>query len=754
MATPLQDWLHGTLDTISKAEIDTRKKVEPKLAGTTANNVMETKGIVDNALTIGATIGTVIAKAAGSSVPVSGDQYDAIRWLTRGGHDDVLNPKKEFPDNPDIDTRPIGSVENVSYTEMGEIDTSDPSHNHTIEIEQTQYEINAQPSENDHIKVQYNQINNHYDSYLLSIGGSPYTNIDEQGRTLSGSQLYLFNKYVNNAIVSGLTPDDPKQYKDKNAKLSPGYTPQGTRSLFNNWRIVSMNGNGFGNSQHFIDKPESRSKQLEMYKCDTETLIQKTREGKMGRETFQWSDFMFCTYNGMVSNEHLITLRKFSTPVADNILYNTDKGSKEKSTFNRPAVGTMVTWLGVSGNEMPGLLEFSFHQNTTSPQLDQEEDFGAGNGGIMSKVGHMMDKKRASMALAGGPNPFGDVVGYDKLGTDNIKINRNGGEALVSNVKDFHASKNKNAIWRNNRVIQPKKIEDFGVDYTHSIKLTFEYDLMSYGGVNGRQAFMDLISNILITCYNECSWYGQAYRNVGTEPNQIINELYKGISGSKSAMDNFSTLANNMFNQLKNLFNGDIKEVATTFLNNLGNSVLGDLMNKLGRNAWLGVASNMSDSPLGNWHVTVGNPCRPIASIGNLWMDECKITLNGPLNIDGFPTKITVETSLSPCADRDVAKLEMLFGNGLYRTYYHAPAEALTKMYSARNTEVKEVSVSGKSFNNETGQTEHEATIDASDNASNAKGGSSSNLTLKEVSTSIADLGCSGTGDENMIENT
>ena len=56
-------------------------------------------------------------------------------------------------------------------------------------------------------------------------------------------------------------------------------------------------------------------------------------------------------------------------------------------------------------------------------------------------------------------------------------------------------------------------------------------------------------------------------------------------------------------------------------------------------------------------------------SIGNLILEEAKVTHQGPLGLDDFPTKLIVNCRLKRAKGRDAKDIEMLYNQGVVRVY-------------------------------------------------------------------------------------
>ena len=74
-------------------------------------------------------------------------------------------------------------------------------------------------------------------------------------------------------------------------------------------------------------------------------------------------------------------------------------------------------------------------------------------------------------------------------------------------------------------------------------------------------------------------------------------------------------------------------------------------------------------APVGEWHLTVGNPCNPIALIGNLLCDGVAIEFGETLGPDDFPTHMKATFTLRHGRDRERGEIESIFNRGDGRLY-------------------------------------------------------------------------------------
>lgn len=110
---------------------------------------------------------------------------------------------------------------------------------------------------------------------------------------------------------------------------------------------------------------------------------------------------------------------------------------------------------------------------------------------------------------------------------------------------------------------------------------------------------------------------------------------------------------NSMFNNLNQLWhNKMMKETTLPSIRGNGNILVGE--------------------PVGEWHLTVGNPLNPIMVIGNLVCSEMKVSWDEELGPDDFPTGFSVEYTLEHGMARDSDGIQSMFNRGMGK-YYTLP---------------------------------------------------------------------------------
>ena len=261
-----------------------------------------------------------------------------------------------------------------------------------------------------------------------------------------------------------------------------------------------------------------------------------------------------------------------------------------------------------------------------------------------------------------------------------------------------------------------------GVMGDSGITLKFDYSLKAIGHINAKAAMLDIMSNILATThYRGSFWGGEArfYLNKGIFPlfdegqmlslvkyiwrgdfngaaevfRKILDESFgdniqKGIEALFALRDANTTTPSSQEGSQPGAFAAG--GTATTATNSQAmNLMIGDKVKDLAALDLLSGLFNLTNgrsnpsipefqalktgAPVGEWHLTVGNPFKPIAVIGNLVCTGVDITFNDEMGPDDFPTEMTATVTLKPAMSRANQDIESVFNDGFGPLYIPKP---------------------------------------------------------------------------------
>lgn len=484
--------------------------------------------------------------------------------------------------------------------------------------------------------------------------------------------------------------------------------------------------------------------------CTIENLVSLSRRHAsiLGQARYKYADFMFCKELGMPNN-HLITLRRYSSPVGDMIhgkesvdteysisTYNkteykvkttsskdgttstrdkgTSTGSKKvvsyKNTVQLADVGHLCCYFGGEDNKLEDILKYSFKQtykqmNSKIQRLDSKEDDRQSPLGALINSTSKGYSKHMLNSTAGNNNILKWGAQSGTFGTGIRKLF--GGQSWYHNNEAmYHVDQNK--IYEPKNTIQEIDYYEGKLQFSHEFSIVFSYKLRAYDNISPKAAMLDLIANITKTCYTAGSFWGGARQINGPQPNptawnkanSFIDKTWdklgsglatllsggydmQSILGSISQfasemMGKAMELAKNIGNSVKDGTAG--KKLVSAFKSfnskyGISDQLKGALKDTMGRPQMYAFDSLLSGGDTGMWHLTIGNPLRPIITIGNLEVTNTEIQHLGPLGIDDFPTELKVTVSFKHARPRDAVSIEKMYvfgGKSIYKKHLRA----------------------------------------------------------------------------------
>lgn len=474
---------------------------------------------------------------------------------------------------------------------------------------------------------------------------------------------------------------------DSSGQLETPKNAAGVKSLFNNVNAV------FNESKireylniPLLDAPSSRRKIRENTKCTIKDLVEASEQGLMGRAIYNYSDFMYCKHLGKVSNNYLITLRRFPVPCGDTITYiDPSSDVNLKMQDHMPDIGRMVTWMGVSGNSMENILKYNFNMPFTqkNAKLEDQQNVGDnGSQGVLGAIFNATDTEYQKQVLAG--TAGNNVAGFmDSLFENTPVIRKIGGKSEPPyTAKEYQINTDQNKVYGPIDVIKDTYIRgEDGLKFSQDITLVFDYELRSYDGINTRTAMLDLLSNILAVTYTTGKFWGGGYRFYGAHQSNVFANLPIFKDAQSGKLNSWSSLQDSLMESYQSVIApykpnpgsggtlDTVVNVAKQIASGLGGMLLGGMLNKLGRPQKMFLNSLLSPAPTGLWHLTIGNPRNPIMTMGNMIIEKTNIEHYGPLGLDDFPTGLKVSVTLKHGKPRDNSGIEQMYLRGDYRIY-------------------------------------------------------------------------------------
>ena len=477
------------------------------------------------------------------------------------------------------------------------------------------------------------------------LGGSPlglinvYSTANANGDSTfngGGSRKINVNNY-NKATSEKYPIQDIGNYSFIAQDINVDY---GTRSLFNQ-SVVAPYGGISDTTKKAIDRKQLHNNNI----YDTSLLnIIEVLSKTMG--ALRPSEFAYLKDVGVYPNNRLMIARRFASPIGDNIF------NKPKSKLG--TIATLISW----NPQDDDFLEISFGEKWEDAKADFTEVLNS-LGKDFTMSGGLSPGNMGAAALGGIPLPgFTEVLQRQVLTSLGILNKDDGQDAPLP-------SGNPNLIKEAKR----RKTITFsepgsGLKCSVSIKMTCVWEQKFISGIDPTIVFQDILSMITRFATSNSDTYGfslkgnEKIENWVNHPEQIVDDLVSAITGSLTeVVDSMKKAIKIDINNTRNgktEVSGDNKSILDGYnqiavLDNIKNTA-GDVLKKSIQKYKIeieGIGRALSGAPSTPWHVTLGNPMRPVFCAGDMYMDsEINLKLGPTLAFNDLPSTITAEFTL------------------------------------------------------------------------------------------------------------
>lgn len=390
-------------------------------------------------------------------------------------------------------------------------------------------------------------------------------------------------------------------------------------------------------------------------------------------------DFAYLKDIGVYPNNRLMIARRFSGPVANNIF--------GKSSSVRRPIATLISWKPQDKD----FLDITFGEEWDNAKGDFTaminklgEDFMGGKLG--GKVGGLL----GAVPLPG----FTEQLQRSFL--ENIGVFKPGASEADLPAGDPNLIK----IAKRRKTI-PYGEAGSGLKCTISINMVCEYEQKFISGIDSTVAWKDILSNILAFGSSPSRDYGLSAAasakmikwtyNISTMVSDIATAIKNGLTG---AIDKARTLFTEELDFAADQKAKDAalekkredagtneaaiakieKEAETSkfeaFVKKLGDVGLDAIQKTIRKyvEEVKGIVYALSGLPSTPWHITIGNPMRPIFCSGDMYLsDDVKLTLGPDLAFNDLPSRIKVEFTLRNARPLGIQEIMARFNNGYIR---------------------------------------------------------------------------------------
>lgn len=283
-------------------------------------------------------------------------------------------------------------------------------------------------------------------------------------------------------------------------------------------------------------------------------LINWSNSDQWGRTPYSFQDFVYCKYFGLIPNNRLITLRRYTVPTYDNLQFENMFGAQETTTTDANGntitvqetsltsdnktgaahktfspVAYVVTWFGGdTGNSLNSLMSFTTGikwENLEAKVWDISGDTGESKQAVIDKLlgdgahtGLFRDAELTSL------NPIfhsasivsAKVASYGKFALNFSRPQTDESQdayekRMGANVDPYTSTYINRIKGPVNRIDSVKKRKE-GIEFNQSLSIKCEYRAKAIGGINPKAALLDCLGNCLEMVSPHAIFWGGGHR--------------------------------------------------------------------------------------------------------------------------------------------------------------------------------------------------------------------------------------------------
>lgn len=418
------------------------------------------------------------------------------------------------------------------------------------------------------------------------------------------------------------------------------------------------------NEKHFLRQSNKSGKIVsseterhkDVYDISTQNIITELK--KIGdRVEINYADFAYNSEFGVYPNNRLIICRRFPIGVVDDLYAETEATYKPLSTVIG-YIKESEDFLKFKVNEEWAAAEVSFTKLLNELGGDFKKGFQLGDileGGVnaVPLPGASLLLQRQIMASLG---LFGEGVTFDgstgEFKKDGIK---------VDNIPPIPQGDPNLIKQGRTRALLDEDQTGAGVKCQFSVSFTVRYEQKFINGVDPTIVYADIIHNLLNMGTSRSSFYlgkqtdaddrvAKVLKKLSNDPLKTIEEFLDAILGSlesavKTLKDSVSGDSKGEKDDSKGEEDGNGSKLLGA-LENVPDYVKNFIKAKY-KIKFFAIINALTGGPSTPWHVTIGNPLRPIFCSGDMECTGVSINLGPQLSFNDLPTYIEATISLT-----------------------------------------------------------------------------------------------------------
>ena len=391
------------------------------------------------------------------------------------------------------------------------------------------------------------------------------------------------------------------------------------------------------------------------------------------------TDFAYLKYLGVYPNNRLMIARRFATPSADNIMV-------KRKGRDMASVATLISWVPENAESF---VDITFGEEWVGSKADFT--------GILNSLGDDFSKSGAGKIAAGGagalPLPgFTEIFQRKFLKELGLLEDSKEGSIPAGNPNLIKEAKARKTV--------PYGSSESGLTCKIDIKMTCEYELKFIAGIDPTIVWMDIIGMIGRFGTSESANYGLSQAvaaklgSWSANPYKMLDDIVLGIKdallaskkeledGIKAVYSEATILAQEMFKKddEKESPNQDgldaikaagvVAKAGYAMVSKLiyvGSEIIAASVMKY-RVEMMGIVNALTGNPSTPWHITIGNPLRPVFCSGDMLVMTTNLKLGPELAFNDLPSSIIAEFTMSNARPLGLQEIMAKFNSGYLRT--------------------------------------------------------------------------------------
>ena len=397
------------------------------------------------------------------------------------------------------------------------------------------------------------------------------------------------------------------------------------------------------------------------------------------------SDFAYLKNLGVFPNNRLMIVRRFAAPTDDNIMIN------RKTDI--PSLANVISWVTSDSDFVS--IEFG----------ELWDEAAADFTNFLDSLGKDFGRKAEGMGLGGLANAGGGVLPlpgfteiFQRQFLKNIGLLNEGENAGIpaGNPNLIKEAKARKTV--------PYGVASSGLMCQISFTFVAEYELKFISGLDPSMVWMDIIGNVLRFGTSESANYGLSKEYAAkikkwtNNPDHLLTEMVRSITKTvgdvaQTVRDKIGAIYDAATKASYSTFKDSKKEEETQDkewgayktekavaektkkaseglldkLISIGDDILKGTVQKY-RTEVIGIVNALTGLPSTPWHITIGNPLRPVFCSGDMLTQNVKVSMGSQLAFNDLPSSIKVEFTLVNARPLGLQEIMSKFNSGYLRT--------------------------------------------------------------------------------------